>query len=71
MSKRHQQFVRDIMKVHSPEFIVSNLFSDDTLDSKMHHQNGGNEAYVEYIRHLHRTQPEPDQIETFASGYQE
>lgn len=35
------------------------------------HQSGGFAAYQEYIRHLNRTMPEPDQIEQFASGYQD
>ncbi|CAB4446154.1 unnamed protein product [Rhizophagus irregularis] len=63
LSKKHQTFVKKLMK-NKPNFVIF-----DDMTNK--HQNGGFASYQEYIRHLNRTMPELDQIEQFASGYQD
>ncbi|CAB4490515.1 Skb1 methyltransferase [Rhizophagus irregularis] len=63
LSKKHQTFVKKLIK-NKPNFVIF-----DDMTNK--HQNGGFASYQEYIRHLNRTMPELDQIEQFASGYQD
>lgn len=49
---------------YKPSFVLTS--------TRLHlHAVGGAEAYQQYIRHLNRTLPELDQVERFASGYQD
>ncbi|RHZ83026.1 hypothetical protein Glove_100g30 [Diversispora epigaea] len=64
LSKKHQTFVRKMIK-YKPNFVIS-----CNADSDLH-ENNGLAAYQEYIRYLNRTIPELTQIEQFANGYQD
>ncbi|RUO96263.1 hypothetical protein BC936DRAFT_142316, partial [Jimgerdemannia flammicorona] len=49
---------------HKPSFVL-------TSTHRRLHAAGGSTAYQQYVRHLNRTLPEPDQVERFATGYQD
>ncbi|RUS14777.1 arginine N-methyltransferase 5, partial [Jimgerdemannia flammicorona] len=49
---------------HKPSFVL-------TSAHRRLHAAGGSTAYQQYVRHLNRTLPEPDQVERFATGYQD
>ncbi|CAO3675991.1 unnamed protein product [Umbelopsis ramanniana] len=64
LPKRHQSFVKALMKKFKPSIIV-------TASELGLHQAGGPSAYQEYIRYLNRSLPPPDDVERFSVGYQD
>ncbi|KAI8807420.1 PRMT5 arginine-N-methyltransferase-domain-containing protein [Cladochytrium replicatum] len=64
LSKLHQSIVRKLLRLHV-KFVISSASAEGT------HPQGGLSAYMEYVQHLHRTQPPLDDADRFASGYQD
>ncbi|CAM0135156.1 unnamed protein product [Umbelopsis sp. WA50703] len=64
LPKKHQFFVKSLMKKFKPSFVI-------TAAELGLHEAGGPSAYQEYIRYLNRSLPTPDQVEAFATGYQD
>ncbi|KAI8816455.1 PRMT5 arginine-N-methyltransferase-domain-containing protein [Fimicolochytrium jonesii] len=62
LSKAHQSFLHSLME-QNVQFIVS----ADNEGSQAH--TGGPAAYQQYLSHLHRTRPEQDIVDQFATGY--
>lgn len=64
LSKRHQAFVKKLMRRMQPQMIV-------TVPTTQIHASATPSSYQEYIHYLHRNLPAMDQVEEFASGYQD
>ncbi|KAJ3049031.1 Protein arginine N-methyltransferase 5 [Rhizophlyctis rosea] len=62
LPKRHQGVLRQFFE-HNVQLAVSLSSPEDT------HTQGGITAYQQYLRHLHKTRPQLDEAEQFASGY--
>ncbi|KAJ3148812.1 hypothetical protein HK101_002118 [Irineochytrium annulatum] len=62
LSKRMQAFARSCMDLNI-QFVVS--FEAPTMESN----NLGMAAYRQYLQHLHKSRPEADDVDKFASGY--
>ncbi|KAJ3292031.1 hypothetical protein HK104_005609 [Borealophlyctis nickersoniae] len=63
LSKRHQQFTLDLMEHNVEQFVVS-LETPESV-----HEAGGLAAYQQYLQYLHRTRPELNDVDKFATGY--
>ncbi|KAJ3154552.1 hypothetical protein HDU86_004681 [Geranomyces michiganensis] len=62
LRKSHQAFLHKLMELNV-QFLVSAASHDESL------HKGGLPAYQQYIRYLHRTRPELDIVDQFATGY--
>ncbi|KAJ3042448.1 Protein arginine N-methyltransferase 5 [Rhizophlyctis rosea] len=62
LPKRHQGLLIEFFE-HNVQLAVSLPSINDV------HPQGGIIAYQQYLRHLHRSRPQPDEAEQFASGY--